>query len=86
MSAILFTGTFFHTFLSSAAFIQIQLFSKYSFRNTTKVSNSFDPSQTRHFDGPGLGQNFLQRLSADGNRRQTVKLVGWGCDHVGFSC
>ena len=40
-------------------------FSKNSLRNTIRVSNSFDPDQTRHFVGPGLGLNCLQRLSAD---------------------
>ena len=37
------------------------------------VSNSFDPDQARHAVGPYLGSNVLQRLSADGTRRQIVK-------------
>ena len=40
-------------------------FSKKSFRNTIRVSNSSDPDQARHFVGPDLGPNCLQRLSAD---------------------
>ena len=30
-----------------------------------RVSNSLDPDQARHYVGPGLGPNYLQRLSAD---------------------
>ena len=30
-----------------------------------RVSNSFDPDQDRHCVGPDLGQNCLQRVSAD---------------------
>ena len=29
------------------------------------MSNRFDPDQARHFVGPDLGPNCLQRLSAD---------------------
>ena len=29
------------------------------------MSNSLDPDQARHFVGPNLGPNCLQRLSAD---------------------
>ena len=35
------------------------------FFNTIRVSNSLDPDQARHFVGPDLGPNSLQRLSAD---------------------
>ena len=44
-------------------------FSKKSFRNTT---NSLDQDQARHFVGPDLSPNCLQRLSADNTRRQRV--------------
>ena len=47
-------------FLSSADF-----FPKNSFRNIIRVSNSLDPDYARHFVGPDLGPNCLQRLSAD---------------------
>ena len=40
-------------------------FSKASFRNTIRVSNSLDPDQDQHIVGPDLGPNCLQRLSAD---------------------
>ena len=33
------------------------------------VSNSLDPDQPRHFVGPDLGPNCLQKLSADHIRR-----------------
>ena len=36
---------------------------KNSFRNTIRVSYSLDPDQARHFVGPDLGPNCLQRLS-----------------------
>ena len=39
------------------------------FFNTIRVSNSLDPDQERHFVGPDLGPNCLQRLSADNKSR-----------------
>ena len=33
--------------------------------NTIRVSNGLDPYQDVHSDGPDLGPNCLQRLSAD---------------------
>ena len=33
--------------------------------NTIRVSNSLDPDHARHFVGPDLGSNCLQRLSPD---------------------
>ena len=42
------------------------LFECWIFFNTMiRVSNSLDPDQARHFVGPDLGPNCLQRLSAD---------------------
>ena len=35
------------------------------FFNTIHVSNTLNPDQARHFVGPDLGPNCLQRLSAD---------------------
>ena len=35
------------------------------FFNTIQVSKNLDPDQARHFVGPDLGPNCLQRLSAD---------------------
>ena len=35
-----------------------------------RVPNSFDPDQARHFVGPDLGQNCLQRFSAHNTSRQ----------------
>ena len=43
-------------------------FSKNSFRNIIRVSNSLDPDQVLRFVRPGLGPNCLQRLSADNFR------------------
>ena len=56
-------------FLLSAEFFQNQLFRKNSLMNTIRVSNSFNPDQTLHFVGPGLGPNCLQKLSADDTSR-----------------
>ena len=39
------------------------------------MSKSLDPDQDRHFVGPDLGPNCLQRLSADDTNRQKVKLT-----------
>ena len=48
--------------LSSADFFPKLTFSKVSFRMTIRVSNGLDPDQDRHFVGPDLGPNYLQRL------------------------
>ena len=47
--------------LSSADFFSKLTFSKYSFWNAIRVSNGLDPDQDRHFVGPDLGLNCLQR-------------------------
>ena len=49
--------------------------SKNSFRNTIRVSISLDPDQDRHFVGPDLGPNCLQRLSADDFVAHSKKIV-----------
>ena len=49
-------------------------FTKNSFSNTIRVSNSLDQVQALHFVGPALGPNCLKRLSADDNCRQRVKV------------
>ena len=51
--------------MSSAVFFSKLTFSKNYFRNNIRVSNGLDPDQDRHFVGPDLGPNCLQRLSAD---------------------
>ena len=51
--------------LSSADFFSKSTFSKNSIRNNIRMSNGLDPDQDRHSDGPDLGSNCLQRLSAD---------------------
>ena len=53
-----------HAFLSSADFFKIN-FLENCFSNNIRVSNTLDPDQARHFVGPDLGPNCLQRLSAD---------------------
>ena len=50
---------------SFAAFFQNISFSKYSFSNTIRVSNSLDPDQDRHSVNPDLDPNCLQWLLAD---------------------
>ena len=46
------------------------MFSKNSFRNTIKVSNSLDLGQTGPTFCPDLGPNYLQRLSTDDKNRR----------------
>ena len=53
-------GNFSSFLLSSAEFLQNS-----KIRNTVRVSNSSNPDQDRHFVGPDLGPNCLQRLSVD---------------------
>ena len=70
-----------YSFLSSADFFSKSIFSKKSYRNTIRVSNSLDPDQTRHFVGPDLGPNCLQLLSADGTRGHRVNV--YACMAIG---
>ena len=58
-----------HDFLLSAYFFFKINFWKNSFRNTIRVSNSLDRDQARHFVGPDLGPNSLQKLSTDNTSR-----------------
>ena len=59
----------FPAFLLSSDFFLKSSFSKKSFRNMIRVSNSLDPGQAWHSVRPNLGPNCLQKLSADGTRR-----------------
>ena len=52
-------------------------FSKKTFRNTIRVSNSLDPDQARHFVRPDLGPNCLQRLPADDKSCHLRGSGGW---------
>ena len=45
-------------------------FSKKSFRNAIRLFNGLGLDQDRHFVGPDLGPNCLQRLSADDESRR----------------
>ena len=58
--------------LTSADFFKTN-FSKNSFRNTIRVSNSLDPDQDQRSVGPDLGPNYLQRLSAEGKSRPLAR-------------
>ena len=55
----------FRAFCRLLIFFSKYTFSKNSFRNTIRVSISLDPGQARHFVGPGLDPNCLQRLSSN---------------------
>ena len=59
-------------------FFSKSIFSKNSFTNTIRVSNSLDPDQARQNVGPDLDPNCLQRLSADDTRRQSLIII-LGC-------
>ena len=52
-------------FLSSADFFQNYFFSKNSFGNIIRLSNSLDPDQDRSSVKLDLGSNCLQRPEAD---------------------
>ena len=52
-------------------FCHFLFFSDLPFRNTIRVSNSLDPDQARHFVGPDLGPNCLQKLTADDTSRKS---------------
>ena len=52
-------------FLHTSLLCRIEHFECWIFFNNIRVSNSLDPDQARHFVGPDLGPNCLQRLSAD---------------------
>ena len=56
--------------LSSAGLFSKLPLSKYSFRNTIRVSNGFDPDQDCRSVGPDLGPNCLQKISADDKSRR----------------
>ena len=43
--------------------------------NTIRLSNSLDPDQARHFDGPDLDPNCLQGLSVVDTRRQMNAII-----------
>ena len=62
--------------LSSAYFCLKLTFSANYFRNTIRVSNSLGPDQDRHFVGPDLEPNCLQRLSEDDQSRRYSKERG----------
>ena len=52
---------------SKSTFSKKKIFQK----NSIKVSNNLDPDPARRV-GPGLGLNYLQRLSAEDTSRQGV--------------
>ena len=78
-----------HDFLISSQFAffksQNYLVRKILSRVTIRVSNNLDPDQARHFVGPDLGPNSLQRLLADDISRHRVK-VGVVVGKVNCSC
>ena len=62
--------------LSSADFFFPKLtFSKNSFIKTIRVSNGLDQGQDRHFVGPDLCPNCLQRLSANDKSHLSIERV-----------
>ena len=61
--------------LSSAEFFLQNL----PFLKNIRMQSGLDPNQVRHFVGPVLGPNCLQRRSADDNSKQIARLgVGFG--------
>ena len=64
----------FSCFLSSADVFPKSSFSENVFRNTIKVSNSWDSDQARHFVWPDLSPSCLQSLLEDNTSKQRVKV------------
>ena len=64
----------FACFLTFADFFSKAIFSKTLFRITIRGSISLDPDQAGHFIEPDLGQNCLQRISADETSRRNFIL------------
>ena len=64
---LLFVCRFFFQIFSKSTF------KKNSFKKSIRVSNSLDQDQARHFVGPDLGPNCLQRLAGDDPSRQRIK-------------
>ena len=56
-------------------------FWKNSFRNTIKVSTSFNPDQIRHFVGSDLCPNSLQKYSEDNTSEQRVNYKTIHCGY-----
>ena len=57
-------------------FKTILFFSKKSFRNIARMSNSLDPDQARRNVGPVLDRNSLDMISAHHTSRQKVHSAG----------
>ena len=66
---------YFHVFCRLLIFYSKSPFSKNSSRHLIRVPISLDPDQARHFVGPDLGPNCLQKLSADDTSKQTLGKV-----------
>ena len=59
----------FMIFVVCRSYFSKSTFKKKSFMDTIKVSKSLDPYQARHFVGPDMGPNWLQRSLADDTSR-----------------
>ena len=62
MLVSLHVGYLFMSLSSADIFQHYVYFSKYSFRNNRRVSNSLDPDQVQRSVGPDLGPSCLQML------------------------
>ena len=71
----LHTGNLCLLFCRLLIFFSRLMFSKNSFRNTIRVSNSLDPDQAQCAVRPDLDPNCLQWLSACHTRSERVKLT-----------
>ena len=63
----------FSYFFGILIFFSKSIFLKNSFKIIIKASNNLDPDQTKHFVGPDLGPNCLQRILADHTHRKRDK-------------
>ena len=53
----------------------LSFFSKKSYGNIIRVLNNLDPNQARHYVGPDLGPNCLQRSLTDDTCGQRKELM-----------
>ena len=76
---------------SSADFFSKSTFTKNSFMNTIRVSNSFDPDQVRLLVGSDLAPNCSQRVSTDDTSRRRANhwlscWIDWFIKYMIFFC
>ena len=81
---LLHAGKFFMLFCRLLFFFFKSTFLKDSFRNVIRVSNSLDPDQARHYVGPGLVPDCLQRLYQQTTVNSQMRMVNSAPDQIAY--